>query len=123
MLVTLTLVVGLTVKVSFTKPNTSKTTGCAGSPLARARASGFFFFFLPAALGPRFCVNPQTEWHRKGLFNLRAVVHPSVPQSRDKTTSSSIYHDFDLFFQETQKHIHIHLVIMSYKLCYILNEK
>ena len=120
MLVTLTLVVGLTVKVSFTKPNTSKTTLCAGSPLALAREQAAF---LPAALGPRFCVNPQTEWHSKGLFNLRAVVHPPVPQSRDKTTSSSIYHDFDLFFFKKHKNIHIHLVIMSYKLCYNLNEK
>ena len=48
----------------------------------------------------------------------------SVLQAREETTSSSIYHDSGLFFQKKHTNIYIYiLVIMSYKLCYDLNEK
>ena len=87
---------------------------------------------------------PRTRWRplcRQSLFrgsvltdkcngtvkgcsiSVRPSVCLSVPQAREETTSSSIYHDSGLFFQEkTHTYIYI-LVIMSYKLCYDLNEK
>ena len=38
---------------------------------------------VPVVFGPRFCVNPQMEWHCKGM-SIFPCMRLSVPQSREE---------------------------------------